>query len=117
MFFCFLAHAISIFMFGRFGMETAPPASEEIPIEIVAEPPPTEAPAPAPSNRTKEQPAQQAALDEKEATDAPRVASKEKIEKEVRVEAPRSAKPTPEPQTAEPARNSEKAIAAKSAES
>jgi len=116
-FFCFLAHAISIFLFGRFGIETPTPASEEIPIEIVAEPPPSEEPAPAPSNKDqKEQPAQQAALDEKEATDAPRVASNEKAEKEVRVEAPPSAKPKPEPQTAEPARNSEKTIAAKSAE-
>jgi TonB family protein len=112
-FFCFLAHAISIFLFGRFGMESPTPAPEEIAIEIVAEPPPSEEPAPAPSN--KEQPAQQAALDEKEATEAPR-ASNEKAEKEVRVEAPPSAKPKPEPQTAEPARNSEKTIVAKSAE-
>lgn len=112
-FFCFLAHAISIFLFGRFGMESPTPAPEEIDVEIVAEPPPPEEPKPAPSN--KEQPAQQAALDEKEATDAPR-ASDKKLEKEVRVEAPPSEKPKPEPQTAEPARNSEKAIAAKSAE-
>jgi protein TonB len=112
--FCFLAHALSIFLFGRFGMESPTPAPEEITVEIVAEPPPSEAPKPAPSN--KEQPAQQASLDEKEATDAPRVASNEKNDKEVRVEAPPSAKPKPEPQTAEPAKNSEKTIAAKRAE-
>jgi protein TonB len=113
-FFCFLAHAISIFLFGRFGTESPTPAPEEIFVEIVAEPPPSAQPAPAPPN--KDQPAQQAALDEKEATDAPRDASKEKREKEVRVEAPPSEKPKPAPQTAEPARNSEKIIAAKSAE-
>ena len=112
--FCFLAHAISIFLFGRFGEESPAPAPEEIVVEIVAEPPPPEEPKPAPSN--KQQPAQQATLDEKEATDAPRVASNEKNDKEVRVEAPSSAKPKPEPQTAEPAKNSEKTIAAKSAE-
>ena len=117
LFFCFLAHAISIFLFGRFGMESPTPAPEEIDVEIVAEPPPSEQPAPAPSNKEqKEQPAQQATLDEKEATDAPRVASNEKAEKEIRVEAPSSEKPKPEPQTAEPAKNSEKTVAAKSAE-
>ena len=114
--FCFLAHAISIFLFGRFGLESPPPAPEEIDVEIVAEPPPPEPPAPAPPNKEqKEQRAQQPTLDEKEATDAPR-ASNEKPEKEVRVEAPPSAKPKAEPQTAEPARNSEKTVAAKSAE-
>jgi protein TonB len=97
-FFCFLAHAISIFLFGRFGMENPTPAPAEILVELVAEPPPPEEPKPAPSN--KEQPPQQAALDEKEATDAPRDASKEKRDKEVRVEAPPSEKPKPEPQTA-----------------
>lgn len=114
-FFCFLAHALSIFLFGRFGIENLPPPPEEIDVEIVAEePPPPEQPAPAPSN--KQQPAQQATLDEKEATDAPRDASKEKAEKEVRVEAPPSVKPMAEPQPAEPAKNSEKTIAAQSAE-
>jgi TonB family protein len=112
--FCFLAHALSIFLFYRFGTESPTPAPEEIVVEIVAEPPPSEPPPPARPN--KDQPAQQAALDEKEATDAPRDASKEKRDKEVRVEAPQSAKPKPAPQTAEPAKNSEKTIAAKSAE-
>jgi TonB family protein len=113
---CFLAHALSIFVFGRSGTESPPPP-EEIDVEIVAEPPPPEEPKPAPSSKEqKEQPAQQATLDEKEATDAPRDVSKEKREKEVRVEAPPSEKPKPEPQTAEPAKNSEKPIAAKSAE-
>jgi periplasmic protein TonB len=109
-FFCFVAHAISIFLFGRFsGMDIPPPPPEEIPIEIVAEPPPAKEPDPTPPNQ--QQPAQQPQLDEKEATDAPR-ASDKKPEKEVRVETPPSEKPKPAPQTAEP----EKAVAAKSAE-
>jgi protein TonB len=106
--FCFLAHALAIFLFGRSGIESPTPPPEEIAVEIVAEPPPSEEPKPAPAD--KEQPAQQASLDEKEATDAPRDVSKEKREKEVRAEAPPSEKPKPEPQTAE------KTVAAKSAE-
>ena len=113
-FFCFLAHALAIFLFGRYGGEDGPaPAPEAIPVEIVMEPPPPPKPPPPPSKQ--EQPAKQMIFDEKEATDAPK-ASDQKAERDVRVEAPKSLDAKLAAQPAQRQQNSEKAVAASAAE-
>lgn len=109
---CLFAHLIVIALFVRF--ETPPnlaPGEQEIPVEVIVEPQPPKEPAPAPD---KEQPTSQAALDEKEATDAPRASAKK--EKDVLGAAPQPAKEKAEPEPAEPARNPDKADPARNSE-
>ncbi len=112
---CFLAHALAIVLLVRYGgLGGGPaPAAEEIPVEIVMEPPPPKQPdPPAPK---QEQPKDQMIFDEKEATDAPK-ASDQKAERDVRVEAPKSLDAKPAAQHAEPAQSSERSVAASAAE-
>ncbi len=108
---CLLAHLIVIALFVRFERPANPaPGEQEIPVEVIVEPPPPKESAPAPN---KEQPTNQAALDEKEATDAPRASDKK--EKDALGAAQQSAKEKAEPKPAEAARNPDKADPAKNA--
>lgn len=71
---CFLLHAIPIWLILTFERWRDPaPVEQEIPVEVVVEPPP---------EQPKEPPPEQKPLDEKIATDAPRPANDEKVERE-----------------------------------
>jgi protein TonB len=79
---CFFLHAIPIWLFDRFVKpEGLAPGEQEIPVEILVEPPPKE---PEPPPQT------QKPLDETIATDAPRPPNEDKIETEARDAATRS---------------------------
>lgn len=121
LFFCLLLHAFVISLFIHFDKpDNSPPAAQEIPVEIIVEPPPPKKPDPAPPK--SEQPAKQATLDEKEATDAPRAPNDEKVQRDAKDKASHSpqVKPTPEPADPKPAKdpapNSDKTIASSKAE-
>lgn len=91
---CFLLHAVPIWLFINFerAQELAP-GEQEIPVEIVVEPPPPDEPEPPPPQKEKP-------LDEKIATDAPRPANEEKVERDAHDAVSHSPKTTP---NAEPA--------------
>lgn len=98
---CLLAHAgiLYVLLFGAssFDPPIAPP-TQEIPIEIVTEPPP---PAPAEPPAPKQQQPENT-LDEKPATDAPRAANKETIEREAPDEASKAPHVAPPTEQAAP---------------
>ena len=96
---CFLLHAIPISIFYLDRSDGLAPGEQEIPVEIVVEPPPPKPPDPTPPK--SEEQTKQATLDEKMATDAPRPANDEKVMKDARDEASHSPKAGPE---TEPAR-------------
>lgn len=75
--------------------------TQEIPVEIVAEPPPQQEPPPKPEPRPPEQPAQQRSLNLEAATDAPAQAKKDKIDRPAPEQSDKAAQ-TPQP--AEPAK-------------
>lgn len=115
---CFLLHAIPISLFVTFDRaDNPPPAEQEIPVEIIVEPPPLKKPDPPPVK--SERKARQAALDEKEATDAPRASKDEKVQRESEDRASHAPQVKPEPAPADakpandPAPTSDKAIASK----
>ncbi len=91
---CFLLHAIPISLFYFDRSDGLAPGEQEIPVEVVVEPPPPKPPDPA--TPKSEQQAKTAALDEKMATDAPRPANDEKIMKDARDEASHSPKAGPQ---------------------
>ncbi|HUO53580.1 MAG TPA: TonB C-terminal domain-containing protein [Rhodoblastus sp.] len=111
---CVLAHVIVFLLFERLYLPDSPtPMDQEIPVEVIAEPPTPKEPDPAPSD--KEQPAKQATLDEKEATEAPR-ASEQKVDKDVRSDGPPAAKANPQPAPAEPQEAPDRKAPSKAAE-
>jgi protein TonB len=119
---CLVAHAAVISLFVRFDRPAyLAPTAEETAVEVIVEPP-SEAPAQEPAKepaqepaKDREQPQKQPALDEKEATDAPR-ASEEKSEKDIRVEAPHAAQAAAKSDPVETMRKPVNAEQAKAAE-
>ncbi|MCW2275183.1 TonB family protein [Rhodoblastus acidophilus] len=92
---CFLLHATPIWVFINFDRsQELAPGEQEIPVEVVVEPPPKE-PEPEPPPPQKEKP-----LDETIATDAPRPANEEKVE---RRDAQDDASHSPKTNSVEPA--------------
>jgi protein TonB len=118
---CFLIHAIPIWLFVYLDRsDDLAPGEQEIPVEIIVEPPPPKAPEPAaPKN---DQQAKQATLNEKMATDAPRAPNDEKVMRDSRDEASHAPKAAPDtvPARTKPAngtaRNSENTTSSKPAE-
>jgi len=108
---CLLIHAgvLAFLLIEDALTERVAPPEQEIPVEVVVEPPPPEQkPEPPEEQAEKEEPKKQpekepppktAKLDEKPATDAPRAVSKEKSEQDApdqEAKAPREAKPAAE---------------------
>ncbi|MCW2283442.1 protein TonB [Rhodoblastus acidophilus] len=103
---CFLLHATPIWYFIHFDRSQEPePAEQEIPVEVIVEPPKEPEPPPPPPEKEKEK-----KLDETIATDAPRPANEEKVErKDARDDVSHSPKttstePAPSPPAAAPAK-------------
>ncbi|MCW2318729.1 protein TonB [Rhodoblastus acidophilus] len=92
---CFLLHAVPIWLFIKVERLPDPTQGEqEIPVEIVVEPPPEkQEPPPAPNEKP---------LDEKIATDAPRPADEDKVEKDAHDSASHSPQTTPNAQPVAP---------------
>ncbi len=118
---CFLLHVIPISLFLHPDRsDDLAPGEQEIPVEVIVEPPPPKAPEP-PAPKSEQLP-KQAALDEKMATDAPRPPNDEKVMKDAPDEASHSPKAAPNSAPAEikPANRaaaaSEKSVNAKPAE-
>jgi TonB family protein len=101
---CVLLHALLLALFIHFEPPLELAATEqEIPVEIIAEPPPQsqQQPQPEPAPPQKEQPARQATLDEKEAHDAPRAPNEDKVKDEGRDKATLAPMTGPELQKSE----------------
>ena len=97
---CFLLHAIPVaFLLNRDRPDDLAPGEQEIPVEIVVEPPPKAPDPPPPAPKQEKQPPQ-ATLDEKIATDAPRPPNEEKNPKDAKDEATHGPKTAPENQPA-----------------
>jgi protein TonB len=99
---CLLIHASTLFVLirenGFFPLVVS--AAQEIPVEVVIEPPPPDkAEPPAPQ---EEPPKVQNTLDEKPAVDAPRAANDEKIEREAPDEVSQAPRVAPPPEQAAP---------------
>lgn len=95
---CFLFHAIPISILVYLGGSDDPaPGEQEIPVEVMVEPPPQKEPDPpepkAEQDKNEQQP-RQAVLDEKVATDAPRAPNDEKDKKDAQDEASHAPKAT-----------------------
>jgi TonB family protein len=110
---CFLLHAIPIaFLIHQGVPDNLAPAEQEIPVEVIVEPPPPKEPEPAPPKN--EQKAEQTPFDEKPATDAPRAPNEEKVERDSKDKESHAPEANPEPKPAEmkpliePARTAEK---------
>ena len=90
--FCLLVHVIPIGLVGYYGRGNSDlaPGEQEIPVEMIEEPPPRE-PEPPPAKSGQKPP--QASLDEKTATDAPRADNDEKPLKDAHDEASHAPKP------------------------
>jgi len=101
---CLLVHAGSIWLFLHYERSpAATPGEQEIPVEVVVEPPPKqEEPEPPPPQPEK-------SLDEKIATDAPRPANEEKVEREAPDKETHAPKANPEPAAPPPAAAAAKA--------
>jgi protein TonB len=94
---CLVAHAALLAFLLRQDSVSAllAPPVQEIPVEVVVEPPPEPAPPPTPQQPEPPQPKAPEAY-EKPATDAPRAANKEKIERESAAEQTKSSRVAPQ---------------------
>jgi TonB family protein len=105
--FCFVLHALAILFLNSFGVAGGPaPEPEEIPIEVINEPPPPEPAAPQPESKPEskpepEQKAEEKILDEKPATDAPREKNDEKVERDAHDDTSHSPKTPSKSETVE----------------
>jgi protein TonB len=97
---CFLLHAIPISIFAYLdGSDEPAPGVEEVPVEMMVEPPPQKEPDPPEAKKEpekSEQQPRQATLDEKVATDAPRAPNDEKVIKDAKDEVSQSPKAEPD---------------------
>jgi protein TonB len=110
---CLLLHVIPIGLIGYYGRGNSDlaPGEQEIPVEMITEPPPPKQPDPPPKSEKADE---QKPLELKPATDAPRPTNDEKVERDAKDKASHAPEVKPEPNPAdtkpvsEPAPNSEK---------
>ncbi len=98
---CFLLHAIPIgFLIHQGVPDNLAPDEQEIPVEVIVEPPPPKEPEPAPPKAEKKQ-AEQTPFDEKPATDAPRAPNEEKVKRDSEDKVTHAPEANPEPKPAD----------------